>query len=154
MTTLREIWSVFKVQLCISIVLSVIAASVAFMFFDTDPPYNYDASRSYIEPDHADGGDTVTSNWKVTMNRWCPGTMQRQLFDPRTGAIVSTYDTIPMAHHSIIDKDGYLRRNFILPRAISKGRTGYRVNVCFSCNPLQRLYPVCYKTPDLFFMVD
>lgn len=153
MHTLHEIWDVFRTQIIVGLVLSVFTSVFAYMLFDTEPPYTYDATRSFIEPDRASGGDELTANWKVKVNRFCPGTMQRQLFDPKTGAIISTYDAVPMAPAGFVGPDGYLRRNFMLPRAISKGRTGYRVNLCFACNPLQKQYPICTVTPDLFFEV-
>lgn len=157
---LAELWKIpsFQILMCISILVATIAAALAFMLADTEPPYEYHVNKSFILPEYAGGGEQMTVYWRVTVNRKCDGFTQRVLFDPRTGVIIATYDAAPMVPKTNIvrevDGDGpYSVRTFLLPQVIQKGKIGYRSAVCYSCNPLRRLIPVCTFTPDLFFEV-
>ena len=127
---------------------------LAFMMADNEPPYEYDAERSFIVPSKAHDGEQVTVMWKLkTVNRICPGSNRRVLFDPTTRVILASYDPTPAAVSESI-KDGYLNRTFLLPRALPAGLIGYRANVCYECNPFQRfIKPLCVATPELFFSV-
>lgn len=52
---------------------------------------------------------------------------------------------------------GTLKRNFVLPYTTPEGLTEYEVDACFTCNPLQRLFPsklaVCVSEPRIQFTV-
>lgn len=158
--TLLELFKIpaLRILLGISLLVSAVSATAAFMLADTEAPYIYHADKSFILPEFAEGGDQMTVYWRVTINRRCEGFTQRVLFDPRTGVILATYDAAPMVPKtnivSEIAGDGpYSVRTFLLPQVIQKGKIGYRSAVCYSCNPLRRLIPVCTFTPDLFFEV-
>lgn len=128
---------------------------VSFMAADNQPPYEYDAEKSYIVPSKAHDGDQITVMWKLAkINRICPGSNRRILFDPRTRVILASYDPTPAAVSESIH-EGYLNRTFLLPRgALPEGPIGYRANVCYECNPFQRfIKPLCVATPELFFSV-
>ncbi len=86
------------------------------MAADNVPPYEYDVAESTIVPDLVENeSQQVTVRWKIKkVNRICPGSNQRQLFDPKTGVILATYDPQPAAISSSII-DGYLPRTFNLP---------------------------------------
>lgn len=145
---IRPYWSLFGILLC------GMSAWVAYMIADVEPPYVYYGEESYIIPSSAEKGEQMVVHWKVKQNRYCPGYTVRQLFDPKTTAIIATYDTAQMAPVNSVSPEGYLIRTFTLPRAISSGRTGYRTVVCFSCNPLRRLVPVCEMSPYLYFNIE
>ena len=127
---------------------------VAFMAADNQPPYEYDAANSYIVPLVANDGDQILVRWKIKVNRICPGSGRRMLFDKKTGVILASYDPTPAAISDSI-KDGYLNRTFLLPRGgLPQGEIGYRSTVCYECNPFQKfIKPLCVTTPDLTFSV-
>lgn len=125
------------------------------MAFDNTPPYEYDVEQSTIVPDLVtDESQQVTVKWKLKkINRMCPGANQRQLFDPKTGVILATYDPTPAALSGSI-KDGYLNRTFSLPwAALPPGRIGYRAHIRYQCNLFQMIYPLEITTPTLYFYV-
>lgn len=136
--------------------LSGVCGWVAFMAADNQPPYVYDEANSYIVPSVAAEGQRITVKWRLLrVNRVCPGSTRRVLFDPRTGVILATYDpTLAVVSASI--KDGYLNRTFLLPAGdvLPVGEIGYRSTVCYECNPFQEfIKPLCVTTPDLRFLV-
>jgi hypothetical protein len=152
---MTKIWLELRWQIVIGLWLATIFGGGAFMFADNTPPYEYDAEQSYIVPSTAHDGEQITVMWKLKkINRICPGSNHRVLFDPKTRVILASYDPTPAAvSESIID--GYLNRTFLLPRgALPEGAIGYRANVCYVCNPLQRLFPLCVTTPELFFRLE
>jgi len=124
------------------------------MAADNQPPYEYDAANSYIVPSIANDGDQLTVRWKIKVNRICPGSNSRVLFDRQTGVVLASYDPTPAAVSASI-KDGYLNRTFLLPRgALPSGEIGYRATVCYQCNLLQKFVkPLCVTTPELTFRV-
>lgn len=138
--------------------LSVIASSllgwIAFMAADNQPPYEYDVENSYIIPYYAKDGSQITVRWRLkNVNRICPGSNRRVLFDPITKVVIATYDPTPAALSDSV-KDGYLNRTFLLPQSLPEGRTGYRATVCYECNPFQKyVRALCITTPDIFFNV-
>lgn len=128
---------------------------VAFMAADNTPPYEYDVENSVIVPDLVkEETQQVTVMWKIKrVNRICPGANLRQLFDPKTGVILATYDAAPAATSSSL-KDGYLNRTFTLPWAVlPPGKIGYRATVSYQCNMLQKFFPLVVTTPNLYFYV-
>lgn len=144
-----------KLLMIIGIALSSILGWIAFMAADNQPPYEYDVVNSYVVPSLADDGDQITVKWKLSrINRICPGSNRRVLFDRTTGVILAVYDPTPAAISSSI-KDGYLNRTFLLPRgALPSGEIGYRATVCYECNLFQKfIKPLCVTTPDLMFRI-
>lgn len=141
--------------LIVGSVITFATAAVVFMWFDTTPPFEYDVKESQIVPQVAEGGMQIRVDWKVKVNRVCPGTNVRELFDPVTKSRLAFYDPVPTASDSAIDDDGHLIRTFLLPRRISKGPVGYRAHLSYQCNWLQRFFPLELETPELFFeLVD
>lgn len=152
---MRVLWRELKWQVIIGTILSGLFAWVAFMVADNEPPYEYDVGKSYIVPSVAHDGDQITVIWKLNkINRVCPGSNRRILFDPKTHVILASYDPTPAAVSESIT-DGHLNRTFLLPRgALPSGPIGYRANVCYECNLFQRfIKPLCIATPELFFSV-
>ena len=134
--------------------IACVTGWLAFMAADNQPPYEYDAANSYIVPSIANDGDQLTVRWKIKVNRICPGSNSRVLFDRQTGVVLASYDPTPAAVSASI-KDGYLNRTFLLPRgALPSGEIGYRATVCYQCNLLQKFVkPLCVTTPELTFRV-
>lgn len=152
---MRKIWTELRWQMMIGTILAFLFAWVAFMAADNQPPYEYDTANSYIVPAVADDGDQITVRWKLfRVNRLCPGSNRRVLFDKKTKVILAAYDPIPAAIQESL-KDGYLNRTFLLPRgALPSGEIGYRATVCYECNLFQRFFrPLCVATPEITFHI-
>lgn len=138
----------------VGILISLLLGTLAYMMADNQPPYTYDLEKSYIVPARAKDGDQIAVRWRLkNINRICPGSNRRMLFDPQTKVILAAYDPTPAAVADSI-KDGYLNRTFMLPKSMQSGRIGYRANVCYECNLYQKyVKPLCVMTPDLFFEI-
>lgn len=134
------------------IAMAALGAWFAVMWLDNEPPYSYDASQSFVLPDPAPQGATVTVSWKLTnIRRECPGSVQRVFRNMDTGALVTTLDTTPMSR-AIKRGDARLPRSFELPPGLPPV-VGYSAEVCAQCNLLQRAFPMCFKTPEIIFRV-
>lgn len=144
----------FYIRIAVAVAFAFLAGSVAFMAFDNAPPYEYDEANSYVVPSPANDGDQITVKWKLMkVNRICPGSAQRVLFDPKTKIVLANYDKTPAATSDSV-KDGYLNRTFALPRGLPSGPIAYRANVCYGCNLFQEfIKPLCVATPNLIFSV-
>lgn len=139
---------------CIGVVLMIITGTLAFMWFDTTPPYEFDAGQSYVVPNKAEEGMQIRVVWKVKkLNRFCPGTNLRTLFDPVTKVKLAIYDPVPVAARFELGEDSFLVRTFLLPKELMAGKVGYRATQIYVCNPLQHIWPLVVTTPDLFFEV-
>lgn len=130
--------------------LTVITGSISYMLADNQPPYTYDASKSYVKPNPAEMGHQVTVHWEFKVNRMCKGFITRLIIDVRTGVVVS-YD--PIAALGRPTGDFYMDRTFYLPDSIEPGMKIYRVSGEYSCNLLQRFWPLKVHTPDLYFEI-
>lgn len=133
------------------ILLMFVIGSLVFMWFDTIPPYEFDVSQSKIIPQVAESGMQIRVDWKVKVNRICPGINIRELFDPITKTRLTIYDPVPTASDAALEGDDHLIRTFLLPRRISKGTVGYRAHLFYQCNWLQGFFPLKIDTPELFF---
>lgn len=143
-----------------------IGTYIAFMLLDNVPPYVWDVEKSYALPSPAIDGGRVTVFWKIkTVNRICPASSQRTFRDastrdldkdgnriPYSGDLVATYDATPAAS-SVRSTDDRIVRTFVLPRGLPT-TVDYSSHVCFSCNPLQKIWPLCLDTPELTFEVS
>ncbi len=125
----------------------------AVMSLDNEPPYSYDAAQSHVIPNPAPQGAMVTVDWALTkVRRECPGSVQRIFRNMETGQVVTTLDTTPKSR-SIRVGDKRLPRSFELPPNLP-AVVGYSAEVCAQCNLLQRLTPLCFKTPEIIFRVQ
>ena len=132
-------------------VLMCVTGIFVFMWFDTTPPYEFDASQSEIIPKKVEAGMQIRVDWKVKVNRICKGTNVRELFDPLTKARLAIYDPVLTASDTALEGDDHLIRTFLLPRQIASGPIGYRAHLLYKCNWLQNFFPLEIDTPDLFF---
>jgi hypothetical protein len=127
------------------------------MWLDTQRPYSYDQKLSFVSPDPAPQHSMVVVDWKFAEppSRLCPGTLQRTLWDARTGEKLITYDTTPAAM-TVSKGDTHLARAFMLPPMKLPPEVTYQGDVCFQCNLLQTILPrlFCIKTPTLNFRVE
>jgi hypothetical protein len=143
----------FRVLLSFACLISAFGGVTTYMAFDTTPPYEFIGSESLVVPPSAYGGDQITVKWKVKFNRVCTGSMRRILFDPDTNVVLAVYDTEPVAGIYALE-DGYLNKTFRLPTVIQKGWIGYRAELHYRCNFLQRFFPLNVTTPDLHFKIE
>lgn len=130
----------------------LVVAPLAYMLADNQPPYVYDASKSYVKPEKTASGKQVTVHWHLArINRVCVGTIVRYIVDQHTNARIS-YD--PTAAAATIEVGmNYLERTFFLPQEMTPGKKWYYAEGSYACNPLQRFYPLVTRTPRLSFEV-
>ncbi len=140
-------------QLLISLALCFITAALVFMWFDTTPPLEFDASQSRITTQNAENGMMgIRVDWKVKVNRLCDGTHIKELFDPITKARLAVYLPEPASDRDAFKGDDHLIRTFLLPRRrFENGLIGYRSHLLYRCNWLQDFFPIQIDSPDLFF---
>ena len=132
--------------------MAALGSWLAVMHLDNDPPYVWDEAETTITPNPARGGEMVTVNWKMSIDRVCPGSSSRSLIDADTGLVIATYDATPIS--AVVQTgDRNLIRTFQLPRGLPP-RVGYKSTICFRCNVLQALMPLCVSTPTLTFRVE
>lgn len=158
---LRELWSVksFRARIFLAMLPTAIALIVGYYVTDAQRPYDFHKEGSFIEPPVGTGGDQVTVNWKVTFYRQCTGHLTRTLVDPNSGVLLAVYDTSPVASASgVFAANGYLRKTFTIPRSMPPGVIGYKAQLEYQCNWLQRMFPrplsIRYETPMLLFKVE
>ena len=130
----------------------LIVMPISYMLGDTQPPYEYDASRSYVIPQHTAAGKQITVHWHfLRINRICVGRITRHIVDQMTGVNIS-YDPTLAAATVEVGMDS-LDRTFFLPQGILPGMKWYFAEGEYACNPLQRFYPLVTRTPRLSFEV-
>jgi hypothetical protein len=117
------------------------------MYLDRQVPYEH--IKGEIVPDPTPQHAQVSLPWDIKVNRLCPGNVQRVLFDADTGDMVAAYDRTPSSI-SVKMGDTKLVKTFQLPLSLP-ARVRYTANVCFSCNPLQHIWPIFVQTPELYF---
>lgn len=158
--SIRELWATktFRIQVIAGIVLMLVAIPVAAMVFDTQEPVRFDVSGSGLLPIEVESGEQMIVMWKLTQppRLGCTGDIRRILFDPRTRVQLAAYDRESVRTGESYSSDGYMRKTFLLPKVLPTGWVGYRSDLCYACNPLQKLISaarICYSTPELFFKV-
>lgn len=130
-------------------------APLLWMALDRDPPYVITNGR--ITPPMPVKNGTVSIDWDIAPLRSCqPGnhsSVVRTVIDAMGvrhvyAPIAATYGTAEQF------KPEEIRRSFRLPLNIT-GKVSYSAKVCYSCNPIQVLWPVCLDTPTIeFFIAD
>lgn len=140
------------VILASAVVSAFVVVPVAYMIADNLPPYEYDAEMSYLRPNPASPHQQMIVRWHFKkINRVCPGVVTRHIVDATSGARIS-YDPTPAAT-TIELADHYLDRTFTLPYAITPGPKLYYSDGEYTCNMIQRFYPLRVATPRLRFDV-
>ena len=137
------------------VMLALLGGWLGWMYFDDQPPYTYVSGEIKPDPVRSEGEAQVT--WHLTPTvRVCSGDVLRRMYNadetsPTFGKLVAAYDRTP-ASISVEVGDDTLIKNYYLPPELPR-RVRYSADVCFYCNPLRRLLPICIRTPDLFFNV-
>jgi hypothetical protein len=135
----------------VAVLLSgLLSGWVGWMYLDNKPAYDY--VRGEIQPNPAPQGGQVSLPWTIKVHRLCPGNVLRVLYDADTGKMVAAYDRTPSSI-SVKMGETKLVKTFQLPLSMPRN-VRYTANVCFECNALQKFFPVCVQTPDLFFSVE
>jgi hypothetical protein len=116
-----------------------------FWALDNSPPYSYDAGE--VVPDPAPDGAQVSVHWRLEIHRICPGIIQRQIVDARDE--IHNYDPVLAASPEDVSPEFWA--TFKLPLGLPAGPARYRVHASYSCNPLQRWWPLHVTTPEIRF---
>ena len=131
-------------------IFGVIGAWIGLMAMDNEPPFHYlpASAGSRISPDPVHQEGMVRTEWELSeVKRDCPRTVARVFTDRKTGAVVTTLDATPLARTVPTGKNS-LSRAFQLPPGLP-AETGFRAEVCFQCNALQMVFPLCISSPEL-----
>jgi len=141
----------FELRSIIAAAVSVlIVAPLVWMSLDREPPYEIISGA--IDPERPTPGATIMVNWTVKTIRSCRVKSQgvtRELVDSK--GVTHTYTPTP-THFT--PGDDLVQRVVQLPDTLPVGVTKYHSIACYSCNPLQELFPVCIHTPDITFIVE
>jgi hypothetical protein len=140
-----------------AVVCLVFIAPVFWMIFlDRDQPYVHDYGT--ITPTDPKPGDQLTVQWIMKkVNRVCDGWVQREIIDSQ--GVICVYERQPAIRRdqlSAQQKGGTpdrLMRSFPLCDRAAPGPAKYRAYTCYECNPLQKWFPVCVRTPDINFNI-
>ena len=119
---------------------------------DRDPPYLIMAGK--IEPANPKPGSTIEISWDVRpLRASCEGhkltgSINREIVDSK--GVRHSYALVNARYAA-----GELEINrFVqLPENLPAGPAIYHSEACYTCNPVQVLWPVCLRTPDLHFTV-
>jgi hypothetical protein len=131
--------------------LAIFGAWIVYMWQDNRLPTEYMEVGAKILPDPVEDGGRVTVHLNVRRNRVCPGYVHRLLRDVTTGKIVAIYDPIPISLAWTVG-DVETAKTFELPEGLPS-YVKYQAKVCFRCNPLQEIFPLCTDAPDIVFSV-
>jgi hypothetical protein len=121
------------------------------MWQDNVLPTEYMEYGAKIIPDPVEDGGRIVVQIRVRRNRSCPGYVHRLLRDAETGKVVAIYDPIPVSLTWAYG-DTETAKTFEIPEGMPP-RVKYQAKVCFRCNPLQELFPLCTDVPDIVFSV-
>lgn len=129
-----------------------VVAPVLWMALDRTIPY--EITNGWIDPPTPHRGEDIVVSWDIRPVRACrpySGRVTQVIIDSRGFRHVATPDT---ASYGTPQQYGpnKLRRTVMLPPHIS-GPTKYYAEDCYSCNPLQTIWPVCWPTPVLDFII-
>lgn len=130
-------------------------APVLWMAMDRQPPYTGHVGR-LIPPDPRPG-DPVSVEWKLTIHRVCDGWVQREVIDSQ--GVICVYERQPAIRRDQLfgqqkgSEADRLNRQFRICERAATGPARYRAITCYECNPLQRWWPVCTRTPDINFTI-
>ena len=129
-----------------------IVGPVAYFLSDRRLPYEY-LFGEVLPPMPAVGGQ-ISIHWRVKINRYCPGWVQRTIIDEHgyrwynIGGPVK--NIMPVKRGDEADVVNTLE----LPRMLSAGPATYLAHVTYHCNWLQRwFWPITVDTPALQFTI-
>ena len=132
-----------------------IVAPLMWMLLDRDPPYTDHVGT--ITPADPAPGDWITVDWKLTVHRVCHGWVQREIVDSQ--GVICNYDKQPairrdqLSNQQMGSPPDRLNRSFPLCDRAAPGPARYRALTCYQCNPLQKWWPICVRTPNIQFTI-
>jgi len=137
-------------------VCAVIAAAAGLLFvlpflfllLDRAPPYERQSGR--IVPENPKAGDTVAVHWTGERVRSCFGTVNRIIID--SSGVIHAFEAVD-AVYADATQGKLLVREFTLPTQLPEGPAIYRATSLYVCNPVQRLWPIHFRGPDVKFNV-
>ncbi len=138
----------FPAQHAVAAAIAVCFVPVIWMAFDRDPPYIITNGR--IDPPVVAANGEYVVIWDVKTLRQC---------EVNAGSSVATYiiDTNGERHSYDTTAGGYVGQSDIVKVKrmldVPPGPAKYYSRVCYSCNPVQELLPVCFDTPVINFVV-
>lgn len=144
-----------KHNIIAAFVVVIFVAPLFWMLLDREPPYSEHAGKTI--PHEVKAGDQITVEWQMRVNRVCPGYIAREIVDSQN--VLWNYDVQPsIRREQQFDVAGAprltrLRRSFTIPEQAAPGPARYRSLSCYICNPIQQLWPVCIRTPDVNFTI-
>jgi hypothetical protein len=133
----------------------IFMAPLFWMLLDREPPYVEHIGK--VIPPEVQAGDQITVEWQMKINRVCPGYIAREVVDSQN--VLWNYDVQPSVRReqqfdvSGIPRLTKLRRSFVIPEQAAPGPARYRSLACYVCNPIQQLWPICTRTPDVEFSI-
>jgi hypothetical protein len=138
-----------RIWFCRIVASSVIGfvATVFYMAIDRDPPYEYLAGN--ILPDTPHVGEQIAIHWHIKAHRFCPGRVARNITD-QSGYIWRNKGG-PVRENR--EQLAHIVNTIDLPKNLGAGPATYFADVCYRCNPLHRIWPLCVRTPELKFEI-
>lgn len=125
-----------------------------FMALDREPPYERIAGK--ISPDDPAAGGIIEVEWAIRTNRICAPAanrnVSRRIIDSHK--VVWDFEETPSVYgRELSANPDRIVRVFALPAGIAGGTATYHSSACFSCWPIQQLWPICIDHPDIAFTV-
>lgn len=127
-------------------------APVLWMALDRMPPYEITNGR--IDPSNPVKGTEFTVTWDIRALRSCQVQnssvtrviISKQGFSYRAVPDKATYGTPEQRRTDEIKRPVKLPENIV-------GPARYYADVCYVCNMLQEIWPICMRTPTLDFVI-
>lgn len=124
--------------------------TVLFWFFDDASPVIVHEARAvnpFVAP-----GDLLVIEWTATFNRDCPGVSRRRL---RDGFFIDMpdYDLRGRPPGAKLGEPYTWRNSVTLPNIMPAGAWSFESKPQFSCNPIQRVFPIEPVVPLVEFIV-
>lgn len=139
-------------QTVIAAMVSIgVFAPLFWMVLDRDPPYLIKGGT--VEPRDPLPGAAIHVSWDVMPIRACAsqpthGSVTREIIDSK--GVKHAYASVDAIYSSGAPE---INRVVQLPQSIPSGPAVYHSQACYACNPVQQIWPVCFRTPDLHFNV-
>jgi hypothetical protein len=141
---------IFRITKIIYISLGIIGTMciLYWYFIDTKLPIEVTGTGS-IKPYKAKRGEIVTVSWIVNKTKLCEGQSVKSLFG-ECGVHLLRVEDPPLQK-----TNGPVVVNIVfrVPENARYGNCEFNTTVHYYCNPLQHLFPIIYKFPDVEFKV-
>lgn len=141
---------IFRIARIIYISFGIIGAMLVlyWLFIDTKLPIQVTGTGS-IRPYEAKPGETVVVSWLVEKTKICEGRSVKSLFGECGVHILRTEDP------PLQKTNGPVVVNIVfkVTEDAQYGNCEFNTTVRYYCNPLQHLFPIEYKFPDVKFKI-